>query len=1133
MQLGSDREARIANAFVSAPALSPTGPGGSSQAADLKQFVQFLDRKMLTENACIGGVPLLHFMAGHARDDLVRELLRRGASVATTQQGLTPLHFAVSRDHTQCPPGDQERRVNIIRALVKEARCQVNAQELRGWTALKFAVRFRLNLCVQELINHGANADLQDQEGFAPLHNAIGAVLILRTLLPHVRHVDSLNHRKQTALIIALVNRDLESAELLLSANTNMNIVDMEGNTPLILATRIGNLKLAQLIIKKGANVGFVSPLTGRQALHYATESNLNDLAAWLVRHGADILAEDSQGRNALHLCSPALSVSLKESAAAAAVAEGKIGYVQRLVELGLDINAATGVSGAPLLHRAAYCGHSDLVNYLLQNGASVALVDNEGDSAIHYVCLKDLAERYHAQALHLLLAYGGDASLPNKKGDTPLHIAARQGFNHRVHMLLENGADRSAVNKRGELPLHRACGNPDAHMTVCMLLDGVPKSVVNRATEEGWTPLMYAAKAGAIEIASFLVEQQADVNVRQRAGFTALHFAVQCTKTNVRLELCDLLLQHSACPNAPAGSSMLTPLHWACANALSDVCKLLLEHGADPHQKDMEGDTSLALIPDSSSKLREALEEMALATAPVPQRQSSLPSLPTHREEQRPDMATQLSYDGSASPSASIVSSASQASITTPSRAPIPMPRRRKKTNSDSHLHASVSESLSPNQVGDGSSGNLSKGEMFMPNSGISRNATSVSSLSSSGTSMSPGAVEPQRQSAAAREKAAEAAREEKAREAAEEERENSVDEVDGHLPADVSVPEEIDGTDLPALALAPSPSHDQAFKPEKQRSFGNLHQVNDSKPGLEESLYLSQSMQENDTARAPTPTSDEQLEMLCLSAADLPQETSLGSGAYSDVYQSTHNNEKVAVKLFKNLSMDEVVDVFDKEVRLLSRLKHPNVLRFIGYVTEPGFYAIVTDLLERGSLYEILHNRSIDLGWTKRLKMMLDAALGMEYLHSCRMLHRDLKSMNLLVSADWVVKVADFGLTKVRMHTQTMASSLKGTPAYMAPELLDSKPISEATDVYAFGIIIYEVATRKRPYHEHTLNPIQLMMMVLKGTRPTLELSNDIPEGVVELAKRCWTADFRQRPPFREICEWLQALNACVDDN
>lgn len=229
MSADSEREARIANAFVSQLSNPGSSVLGSAGPTNLAQFVRFLDRGVLSENAVISGVPLLHFMAGHARDDLVTELIRRGASVNKTQQGLTPLHFAVSRDHTQCAPGGQERRVAIIRALVRDASCPVNAQELRGWTALKFAVRFRLEQCVQELLSLGANADLQDSEGFAPLHNAVGSLGILRALLPHVQKIDALNNRNQTALIIALVNRDVDAAELLLSCQSNPNVVDMDG----------------------------------------------------------------------------------------------------------------------------------------------------------------------------------------------------------------------------------------------------------------------------------------------------------------------------------------------------------------------------------------------------------------------------------------------------------------------------------------------------------------------------------------------------------------------------------------------------------------------------------------------------------------------------------------------------------------------------------------------------------------------------------------------------------------------------------------------------------------------------------------------------------------------------------------
>jgi sterile alpha motif and leucine zipper-containing kinase AZK len=113
------------------------------------------------------------------------------------------------------------------------------------------------------------------------------------------------------------------------------------------------------------------------------------------------------------------------------------------------------------------------------------------------------------------------------------------------------------------------------------------------------------------------------------------------------------------------------------------------------------------------------------------------------------------------------------------------------------------------------------------------------------------------------------------------------------------------------------------------------------------------------------------------------------------------------------------------------MSRLRHPNVVLFLGYVTHPPNLSILTEYLPRGSLYRLLHRPNSKVDETRRLKMALDVAKGMNYLHSSHptIVHRDLKSPNLLVDKNWVVKVSDFGMSRLKHHTFLSSKSTAGT--------------------------------------------------------------------------------------------------------
>ncbi|ONL93808.1 Serine/threonine-protein kinase EDR1 [Zea mays] len=156
------------------------------------------------------------------------------------------------------------------------------------------------------------------------------------------------------------------------------------------------------------------------------------------------------------------------------------------------------------------------------------------------------------------------------------------------------------------------------------------------------------------------------------------------------------------------------------------------------------------------------------------------------------------------------------------------------------------------------------------------------------------------------------------------------------------------------------------------------------------------------------------------------------IGLGSYGEVYRADWNGTEVAVKKFLDQDFyGDALDEFRSEVRIMRRLRHPNIVLFMGAVTRPPNLSIVSEYLPRGSLYKILHRPNCLIDEKRRIKMALDVAKGMNCLHTSvpTIVHRDLKSPNLLVDNNWNVKVCDFGLSRLKHSTFLSSKSTAGT--------------------------------------------------------------------------------------------------------
>ncbi|KAF5946040.1 hypothetical protein HYC85_016268 [Camellia sinensis] len=234
----------------------------------------------------------------------------------------------------------------------------------------------------------------------------------------------------------------------------------------------------------------------------------------------------------------------------------------------------------------------------------------------------------------------------------------------------------------------------------------------------------------------------------------------------------------------------------------------------------------------------------------------------------------------------------------------------------------------------------------------------------------------------------------------------------------------------------------------------------------------------------------------------------------------------QEVAVKKFLDQDFSGAALVeFRSEVRIMRRLRHPNVVLFMGAVTRPPNLSIVTEFLPRGSLYRIIHRPNCQIDEKRRIKMALDVAKGMNCLHTSipTIVHRDLKSPNLLVDNNWNVKVGDFGLSRLKHNTFLSSKSTAGTPEWMAPEVLRNEPSNEKCDVYSFGIILWELATLRLPWSG--MNPMQVVGAVGFQNR-RLDIPKEVDPLVARIIWECWQTDPNLRPSFAQLAVALRPL-------
>ncbi|XP_052187954.1 serine/threonine-protein kinase STY13-like isoform X1 [Diospyros lotus] len=278
------------------------------------------------------------------------------------------------------------------------------------------------------------------------------------------------------------------------------------------------------------------------------------------------------------------------------------------------------------------------------------------------------------------------------------------------------------------------------------------------------------------------------------------------------------------------------------------------------------------------------------------------------------------------------------------------------------------------------------------------------------------------------------------------------------------------------------------------------------------------------------------------------------IAHGTYGTVYRGVYDGQDVAVKLL-DWGEDDITTAaetaalrasFWQEVAVWHKLDHPNVTKFVGAsmgtsnlkipsnsissdahnsVPPRACCCVIVEYLPGGTLKKyLIRNSRKKLAFKVVIQLALDLSRGLSYLHSKKVVHRDVKTENMLLDSHRTLKIADFGVARVEAQNPRDMTGETGTLGYMAPEVLDGKPYNRKCDVYSFSICLWEIYCCDMPYPDLSFAEVS-SAVVRQNLRP--EIPRCCPNSLGSIMRKCWDADPEKRPEMDEVVRLLEAVD------